>query len=84
MSCVDIFKITYYYNYYISLQIAGIIIFFLFFLVFEILTRVVEGKSWENAILETIPLRKGATPKNKYTALNNNNEIVEDNFEIKS
>lgn len=31
--------------------------------VFEILVRVAEGKSWTDAILQTIPPRKGAKPK---------------------
>ncbi|XP_005182157.2 tRNA methyltransferase 10 homolog A [Musca domestica] len=33
------------------------------FHVFEILVRVAEGKSWTDAILQTIPPRKGAKPK---------------------
>ncbi|XP_037938516.1 tRNA methyltransferase 10 homolog A [Teleopsis dalmanni] len=33
------------------------------FHVFELLVGVYEGKSWTDAILETIPLRKGAKPK---------------------
>lgn len=31
--------------------------------VFEILLRVSEGKSWTEAIIETLPERKGAKPK---------------------
>ncbi|XP_017477935.1 PREDICTED: tRNA methyltransferase 10 homolog A-like isoform X2 [Rhagoletis zephyria] len=33
------------------------------FHVFEILMRVTEGKSWTDAIMETLPVRKGAKPK---------------------
>lgn len=33
--------------------------------VFEILLRVSQGKNWTDAILETIPMRKGAKPKNE-------------------
>lgn len=35
----------------------------IFLLVFEILLRVAEGKSWADAILQTIPPRKGAKLK---------------------
>ncbi|XP_036318406.1 tRNA methyltransferase 10 homolog A isoform X3 [Rhagoletis pomonella] len=50
------------------------------FHVFEILMRVTEGKSWTDAIMETLPVRKGAKPKvntdsSAENQLNGNEEI---------
>lgn len=51
----------------------------MFFVVFEILVRVAEGKSWSEAILQTIPPRKGAKLKQIDGAGNNVNNKSENN-----
>ncbi|XP_011209997.2 tRNA methyltransferase 10 homolog A [Bactrocera dorsalis] len=57
------------------------------FHVFEILLRVSEGKSWTEAIIETLPERKGAKPKLNLEETENHlndkdvaNEIIADNI----
>lgn len=47
--------------------------------VFELLLRVSEGKSWTEAIIETLPERKGAKPKLNLEETENT-EIVADNI----
>lgn len=43
-------------------------------LVFQILARVLEGKSWTEAFLDTIPARKGAKAKTKSTTISRSSD----------
>ncbi|XP_013109027.2 tRNA methyltransferase 10 homolog A [Stomoxys calcitrans] len=52
------------------------------FHVFEILVRVAEGKSWSDAILQTIPPRKGAKAKQLNNDETNNDKDIENINEV--